>query len=191
VRHTLTGEFLKTWREATGLSQEAFGRKLGVSREWMGKLERGEREISAEIYLRSEALRKEPKFSEAYPNPYGMRFEERPDLAVHEAREAEPAYGNLDQIRRELRDDLEKTLRAAGDNRDRLGWMKVQMRECLSAPESWSKQDSQEPTHEESPPQLTAAHEKAIRANLRAEAEKKTVTHFSEKPQGIAGSSGS
>jgi transcriptional regulator with XRE-family HTH domain len=59
----LSGAELKNWREAHDLSQDDFGRLLEVTREWIGKLERGEREVSAEIFLRFSRLKSDPKFS--------------------------------------------------------------------------------------------------------------------------------
>jgi DNA-binding XRE family transcriptional regulator len=59
----LSGEELKNWRETQALSQDELGQFLEVSREWIGKLERGEREVSAEIFLRFSRLKGDPRFS--------------------------------------------------------------------------------------------------------------------------------
>lgn len=59
----LSGSELKSWRERTNLNQDQVAALLQISREWLGKLERGQREISADIFLRFEQLRRDPKFS--------------------------------------------------------------------------------------------------------------------------------
>jgi transcriptional regulator with XRE-family HTH domain len=45
LQHTL-GDNLRTYRQARGLSQEAFADELGVHRTYMGGIERGERNLT-------------------------------------------------------------------------------------------------------------------------------------------------
>lgn len=125
----MTGEALRRWREHQGLSQDAMGDLLGISREWVGKIERGERPVSAKIYLTFERVRREPRFSDTG----------EPEAAKSGAVEEPPAsYGTPAMLRQEVRSVVEDTLRLAGDDLGRLGWTREQALRHLAAPEHWS-----------------------------------------------------
>lgn len=124
-RPHLTGDALRQWRELQRLSQEELGRLLGTSREWVGKLERGEREISAEIFLRFERIRQEPRFSSRLPGEtYVVAKEQTP-------------YGTPEMIEREIRALMDGILANAVGDTGRLGWIREQLRMHLRMPEHW------------------------------------------------------
>lgn len=52
TRENLTGENLRAWRRDLHLTAQAAADLLKISREWYGKLERGEQKVSAEVFLR-------------------------------------------------------------------------------------------------------------------------------------------
>lgn len=136
ANHSLTGADLKEWREVQHLSQEELGKLLGLSREWIGKLERGERAVSAEIYLTFQRVRREPRFSSATFED--MPFADGTDhLLVGEMDFIRPLEGSPKAIRHELRTLLEDGIKLAGDDIARLGWLLYQARQHLKPPEIW------------------------------------------------------
>eukprot|EP01012_Entosiphon_sulcatum_P067127 TRINITY_DN96662_c0_g1_i1.p1 TRINITY_DN96662_c0_g1~~TRINITY_DN96662_c0_g1_i1.p1 ORF type:complete len:159 (-),score=18.92 TRINITY_DN96662_c0_g1_i1:209-685(-) len=153
---------------------------LGVAREWLSKIENGKTPVSADVFLAFEKLLREHKHTSQ-----GM---------VHEAKAGSgpvDMFGDLrvvdatfdgTSLRDEVRRIFEESLAAAEADPGRLGWLREQLLKHLAVPDHWRKRERL--------PGLTAAHEKAIRKNLRDEAKKKPDTHLSEKPHGIAGSSG-
>jgi transcriptional regulator with XRE-family HTH domain len=57
----ILGENLRAYRQARGLSQEAFADVLGVHRTYMGSVERGERNVTLRTLERiAERIGKEP-----------------------------------------------------------------------------------------------------------------------------------
>jgi transcriptional regulator with XRE-family HTH domain len=124
--HSLTGDALRNWRETHGLSQDEMGDLLGKSREWIGKLERGEREISDRIFLRFEKVRREPRFLD----------KSEPELSQHVA-EAPGSYGTPDMLRAEIRRLLGSTINLAGDDVGKLGWVREQLLRHVTAPAHW------------------------------------------------------
>jgi len=53
-------------------------------------------------------------------------------------RAPETAESDLTTLRAALHAALDRTIAAAGDDRDRLGWIKVQLETHVSAPPAWS-----------------------------------------------------
>lgn len=140
ANHSLTGADLKEWREVQRLSQEELGKLLGLSREWIGKLERGERTVSAEIFLTFERVRRELRFSlkENSPDPSsldGPLVNEDPGGQINDS----PAI-----IRHELRTLLDEGIGLAGNDVARLGWLLYQAKQHLQPPAAWSKLSTQD-----------------------------------------------
>lgn len=147
--HSLTGDDLRKWREAQGLSQDEMGDLLGKSREWIGKLERGEREISDRIFLRFEKVRREPRFLETG----------EPEVSTM-TEEAGAIYGSPETLRAEIRRLMGTTIGLAGDDVGKLGWVREQMLRHLTAPAHWGlhEQVLREVLNEEKAAATKAAH---------------------------------
>jgi transcriptional regulator with XRE-family HTH domain len=126
--HPVTGEDVRSWRESHRLSQEDLGKLLDTSREWIGMIERGSRPISADLYLRFENLKREPRFDSA-----GAESASPPGML----REDAAPYGSPEMLANEARRILDTTLHAAGDDTAKLGWVREQMRSHLSMPAHW------------------------------------------------------
>lgn len=142
-----TGPELRAWRESFGLTQEKLGDKLGVTREWVGRLETSERPVSANVFLRLQALERELKITRG--------DDDDGSTAVHEdAPLLQPTLEN------EVRQKFEGALKLAAGKPSRLGWLKEQ----ISAPAHWYLGED-----DYGPDELTPAHEEAIRQVLREE----------------------
>lgn len=126
VNSPTTGPELKRWRKIAGLTQDELGRKLGVTREWIGQLESNDRPISASIFLKLEALKRELYLAS------GESAKSR--VAVADEDQA----GRPETLRTEIRKLLEKTISSAGDDVARLGWIREQLLRHADAPEYWN-----------------------------------------------------
>ncbi|MBM3851600.1 MAG: helix-turn-helix transcriptional regulator [Verrucomicrobia bacterium] len=71
-----------------------------------------------------------------------------------------PQYGSP-SVRGELREILEQTIAAAGDDRDRLGWIKVQLKTHVSPPADWRTHDEINAQAQEHKKKIWAAVDKA------------------------------
>jgi transcriptional regulator with XRE-family HTH domain len=143
VSSLLPAEELRKWREYWNLTQDELGEQLGITREWLGKLERGEREVSADVFLRFEALKRDARFT---PPPDDTASGEGISAALNEA----PAgYANdLEPIRSDIRQKIERVLAAAGNDRDRLGWIQIQIDTHLNVPAPWHGDAEMRRAHE-------------------------------------------
>lgn len=123
----LSGDTLRQWREQNDLTQDRMGELLGVSREWIGKIERGEREVSAEVYLKFCDLRRDPRFTSS------QSLDEEMKPLYEAAQVAEDA----DPVRRQIKDDIrahvERAITAADNRPHLLSWLLVEMEHLLTA----------------------------------------------------------
>lgn len=144
-------------RESVPLTQEKLADLLGVTREWIGKLETSERPISAKVYLGLRALASEGKFT---PRAGGS-YPDVTDFGAPLVAEASVAQGDeaAEKIRKECRRIFEQTMEYAGDDVRRLGWFHEQLLRHASVPEHWDihaqviakkLRQSQEPAEAES-----------------------------------------
>lgn len=143
---------LRQLRAGLGLNQEEMGKLLGVTREWIGKLEREKEDFSEFLLMKMEAARST-----------GSAGEQSSQSARRVYLPVAGGYGPLQQAA-ELRDTLEKLIIRADLDPNRLGWLLEQMRAHLVAPsEHWKA--SQAPSHSApgQPKTVTAEHEAAIR----------------------------
>lgn len=102
------------------------GRLLGITREWVGKLERAQEEFSEYVLMKIEQIRRLP------PEAKGE--------ATAQNEESAADYGSAaDNMRRDVNLHLQALLVAAGDDLARLGWIKEQMRRHVSPPEHWDE----------------------------------------------------
>jgi transcriptional regulator with XRE-family HTH domain len=147
--HSLTGDDLKQWREDRDLNQDQLGDLLGISREWVGKMERGERTISDRIFLRFERVRKEPRF---------LQKRELPGTAGV-LDESHTVYGSPETLRGEIRGIVEETISMAGEDVGKLGWIREQALRYVSTPDHWN-------VHEQVLRQLKAEQEAAAQAKV-------------------------
>jgi hypothetical protein len=72
--------------------------------------------------------------------PPGVReriFAETGGDASNLVEEAAAPYGTPDMIRREIRQQIERTITLAGDDIGKLGWLREQVIQHASAPEHW------------------------------------------------------
>ena len=130
--HPLRGEDVRSWREIHNVSQEELGKLLDTSREWIGMIERGDRPISAAIYLRFENLKREPRFRSDSSSVSGGDFPPIPPASV-------VAGGSPGILARQARTILENTLDAAGTDLAKLGWVREQLRSHLAVPAHWNQ----------------------------------------------------
>lgn len=80
VNHNLQGRDLRDWRTAHHLGQEELADLLGIARVWLSKIENGHKLISDTLFLRFEALKRNPKFTGATTSESVME-EQKPYLA--------------------------------------------------------------------------------------------------------------
>jgi transcriptional regulator with XRE-family HTH domain len=174
---------MRAWREGHSLTQDDLGSLLGITREWIGKLETGRRPISAEIFLRFEALQREPKFSQSAP-PAPLH-----DPAIVPVFPGDPAAA---EIIGEIRDWFECLLIAAGDDRNRLGWISEQLRAHVTPPPHWRDELSPVSADPNVLSPLHAQVEREVLAKMRRkereeEQRAKFVQSSASKEQGGAG----
>lgn len=131
----LTKDDLRSVRRQLGLTQGDMAQKLGVTREWVGMLERGDRDLSASIILELNRLIREHELSI------------KEDSSSLEVREHQASYGTPEMIRREIEQHQKELVQAAGDDSRRLGWIHEQQRAHLAIPAHW-KQNSPAPEEE-------------------------------------------
>ena len=131
MNFSLPGEELRSWRENHNLTQDEFGSLLGISREWIGKLETGKRPASAEVFLRFQALRREPKFSSG-------EVQERPQESAGAVQaSANPSPSVAGQLRIDISAAIDAVIKAAGTDVGRLGWIREQLNRHLATPTHW------------------------------------------------------
>jgi transcriptional regulator with XRE-family HTH domain len=125
VNFSLPGEELRNWREEHRLTQDEFGSLLGISREWIGKLENNKRPVSAEIFLRFQGLNRDPKFS-------------------HQPREGEesaPSSVKFDAsgpLVAEIRSLFQELLNLTCGDAKRLGWLYEELESLRLKKKQWA-----------------------------------------------------
>ena len=147
----MSGAELKAWREASGLTQEELGRKLGVTREWIGKLETTARPISASIQLKMAALKREQEFS-------GPREHVQEEASGYGTRAAK-------DLTRDIRKIVDEAIATARDDLARLGWIREQLRAHLRPPSHWEEEDA----FSDDPNKLSPLHSQVVREVLAEE----------------------
>jgi transcriptional regulator with XRE-family HTH domain len=123
------------------MDQAAIAKELGVTREWVSKLENVRGDFSEFIRLKIEAL--ERKYPEQVREP-----------TSHHVAEPAGGYGDAGAAQGKIREQLEELLFAAGGDQARLGWILEQMRAHLAPPDHW---------------QLGSIHAEVISAGLSRE----------------------
>lgn len=156
---SLSPHELKTWREANNLSQDELGSALGFSREWIGMLERGEREISAKFLMRFEQRKRELELSKrehlnlgAWPGRALADDPAKYEVVAIRQNKNEPIDPELAALLRRFDEALQRgelTSAAArdaasvtrevflrymdaGDDRDRIGWLNIELRRVIA-----------------------------------------------------------
>jgi transcriptional regulator with XRE-family HTH domain len=127
VSHTLQGEDLRRWRESQDLTQEEAARALGVAREWLNKIENGKAPVSAELYLRFEAIKRDPAFTREKPGA--------PLLIQEDAAPFGPAESA--RLVTEIREKLQQLLNATGGDPRRLGWLHEELERMQRKTKDW------------------------------------------------------
>lgn len=108
---------MRAWRDAEGLTQEEAARKLGVAREWLSKIENNKTPVSAELYLKLQALQREDDFT--------RRQASQPKVTdVPAGYQSSP----VDTLKGEIENELERLRASAGDDIGRLGWLRQELR---------------------------------------------------------------
>jgi len=129
-------------RSALSLSQEEMGGLLGVTREWVGKLERGQEDFSEFLLLKMEQVSSPPRDAES-PQAEEATSHAKSERPEFDAKLHRPDRRNVADAPADLRDGImdlvTRVVRAAGDDPSRLGWITEQMRMHLSIPHHWRK----------------------------------------------------
>ena len=139
---------LRSLRGKLGLNQEQMGSCVGVSREWIGKLERAQEDFSEFVLLKMGAL--EQIAARVGPDATPEQIEKALKSAItspdglfvvpgnHDVREGHQApYGSPEMLEMEIRRDLETLIVGAKKDPNRLGWIAEQMRAHLAMPKHW------------------------------------------------------
>ena len=157
MNFSLPAEELRSWRENHNLTQDVFGSLLGISREWLGKLETGKRPVSAEVFLRFQALLRERKIT----------LSDLPEPQEESASAVQTSEDRLTSVAGQLRIDIsaavDAVLNAAGDDVGRLGWIREQLNRHLATPTHWK--DELSPVSDD-PNLLSSLHAKVEREVL-------------------------
>jgi transcriptional regulator with XRE-family HTH domain len=115
--HTAWGTRLSELRKRLGWDQTKMGSSLGVTREWISKLERGQETVSELLQIKIQAL-------------------EKGETTVHihsgadENKQLSPIEGRISR-------KFKRLLRAANGEANRLNWIDEQMTIHLSPPKHW------------------------------------------------------
>lgn len=104
------------------------GRLLGVSREWVSKLENGREDVSEFVMLKLAKLEGETSAGNVKKD--------------HIAREDQAPYGGLE---REVRLLFEEVITAAAGDPGRLGWVREQLLSHLQVPVRWTAPSAPSP----------------------------------------------
>lgn len=139
-------ERAKALRKLSGLSQAEFAKKLFISRGLYNGIETGrEKNVSPWIVQQLDLLErvgiKLLDKIDAPPGEYEYPVNLLPVAGAGALQQDQEPYGSIAEIRREIRGDVEKALAAAGDDRNRLGWLKVQVAQHLTPPAQWLTHD--------------------------------------------------
>lgn len=119
------------------IDQDEMGRRLGVSREWVSKLETGReapselmqyklREIEATLGIHI----KEPSFTSAEDIDRATNLDMSADVTV-------TGSPTADRLRAKIRTHVDQLLALAGDDEQRLGWLAEQLLREVNARADW------------------------------------------------------
>lgn len=116
---------LRQLRAALGLDQESMGERLGVSREWVSKLENEKEEFSEFVLLKMEKIGQE-------------RYVKHGDATSHSVSEppADPYLVPSEMIKG-LRAEFDRLIEATNNDPMRIAWIVEQMRAYLAVPKHW------------------------------------------------------
>lgn len=117
-------------RDTLQLSQEQMAARLHISANYLSQIENG-REPSMRVLEACKRLEQDVIAAQESDRVT------LPESMPGHVGEAPAHYGSIDLIRQELRQKLERTIGAAGDDRDRLGWISVQLETHLRPPPQW------------------------------------------------------
>lgn len=115
-----------TLRRRLDIDQKQMGDLLGVSREWVSRLERDRGEFSEIIRLKIEELEK------------GKSSHKRDgDSHAGTASEDHARHGTSETITREIKRHIDLLIEASKNDVKRLGWIHEQLREHVAIPKNW------------------------------------------------------
>lgn len=119
-KKNIVGDRFRAVREQLGITQKKLGERLLISRNYVAKIESGAQEPSARIVRDLEGLLVDPV--------------NKPSTFLEETQEAFGRKGNPGTA---LLADFEGMIVAAGTNRDRLGWLRVQLDQMRVTTRTW------------------------------------------------------
>jgi len=159
---------LRRVRDDLNFDQEEMGAELGVTREWISKLENRREDFSELIILKLKALQH---------GGSSMAVGEPSSLFGGPAPNEEALVDELDKSFQEI-------ISSAKGDLGRLGWIREQLAAHLAIPGHWKEKKSRDRI----PSTLSPAHSDAMRRVLSQERRQaKPASHPSLKKQGGAG----
>lgn len=134
-------ERVKALRKAAGMSQAEFAKKLFLSRGLLNGIETGREKTPSPWIVQQIDLLEQVGVQLLNKLGDGQSVHSmRPSIRL--VHEAQGPIDEFDELREAIRAGLERTIEAAGNSRDRLGWILEQTREHLAAPKSWLTKDA-------------------------------------------------